>query len=171
MIRFMEAREFYDKKPLTYIYRALRVIPVNRTGNDTVSVRTAVRELTNNGCIGIFPEGRISDDGQLQEARQGVALLALLSGAPVVPAFIKGTGGYSGMIRDFFRLSRVTLFFGPAIRFDDLRDRHRDKEAREIALKRIMDALADLAAVAARAPGRTAKPNREPLPEKWGTSG
>jgi len=146
MIRFMEAREFYDKKPLTFIYRALRVIPVNRTGNDTASIRTAIRELSNNGCIGIFPEGRISDDGLLHEARQGVALLALLSGAPVVPAFIQGTGGYSGMVRDFLRVNHVTLFFGPAIRFDDLRDRHRDKEAREIALKRIMDALADLAA-------------------------
>jgi len=146
MIRFMEAREYYDQKPLTYIYRALRMIPVNRTGNDTASVRTALRELSEDGCVGIFPEGKISDDGCLQEAHQGAALLAMLSGAPVVPAYMRGTGGYSGMIRDFFRLNHVTLFFGPPIRFDDLRDRHREKEVREIALKRIMDALAALAA-------------------------
>jgi len=149
MVRFMEAREFYDKIPLTYIYRALKVIPVNRNGNDTASFRMALRELANDGCIGIFPEGRISDDGCLQEAHQGVALLALLSGAPVVPAYIKGTGGYSGMIRDFLRLNRVTLFFGPAVRVDDLRDRHRDKDVRELALKRIMDALGALAVHAA----------------------
>jgi 1-acyl-sn-glycerol-3-phosphate acyltransferase len=93
-----------------------------------------------------FPEGKISDDGCLQEAHQGAALLAMLSGAPVVPAYMRGTGGYSGMIRDFFRVNNVTLFFGPPIRFDDLRDRHREKEIREIALKRIMDALAALAA-------------------------
>jgi len=156
MIRFMEAREYYDQKPLTYIYRALKIITVNRTGNDTASIRTALRELSGNGCIGIFPEGRISNDGSLQEAHQGVALLAMLSGATVVPAYIRGTGGYSGMVRDFFRLNRVTLFFGPPIRIDDLRDRHRDKEAREIALKRIMDALADLAAASGESESQAA---------------
>ena len=156
MIRFMEAREYYDQKPLTYIYRALKIIPVNRTGNDTASIRTALRELSGNGCVGIFPEGKISDDGSLQEAHQGVALLAMLSGSPVVPAYIRGTGGYSGMVRDFFRLNHVTLFFGPPIRFDDLCDRHRDKEAREIALKRIMDALAALAAASGEPESRAA---------------
>jgi 1-acyl-sn-glycerol-3-phosphate acyltransferase len=58
MIRFMEAREYYEQKPLTYIYRALRIIPVNRTGNDTASIRTALRELSDNGCVGIFPRGQ-----------------------------------------------------------------------------------------------------------------
>jgi len=140
-IRFMEAREFYDKKALNFIYRALRVIPVNRTGNDTASIRTAVRELSNNGCIGIFPEGRISDDGQIHEARKGVALLALMSNAVVVPAYCRGTRPYSGMIADFLLFDRVTLHFGPPIRFDDLAGQHGDKEIREIALKRVMDGI------------------------------
>jgi 1-acyl-sn-glycerol-3-phosphate acyltransferase len=129
---------------MQYLYRALRVIPVNRTGNDVASIRTALRELSVNGCIGIFPEGRISDDGQLHEARKGVALLALMSNAPVVPAYFRGTRPYSGMIRDFLRFNHVTLYFGPPIRFDDLHGQHRDKNVREIALKRIMDGILGL---------------------------
>jgi hypothetical protein len=50
------------------------------------------------------------------------------------------------MVLDFFRFSRVTLKFGPPIRFDDLAGQHRDKESREIALKRIMDGIAALKA-------------------------
>ena len=38
-IRFMEAREYYDQKVLQVFYRMLRVIPVNRTGNDTASIQ------------------------------------------------------------------------------------------------------------------------------------
>ncbi len=145
-IRFMEAREYYERRPLYYIYRLLRVIPVNRNGNDTASIRAASRELSNNGCIGIFPEGRISDDGQLKDARQGVALLALISNATVVPAYLDGANPFSGMILDFFRFNRITMSFGPPIRFLDLAGQHRDKEAREIALKRIMDGIAALKA-------------------------
>jgi len=140
-IRFMEAREYYDQAPLTMIYRALRVIPVNRTGNDTAGIRTAVRELSKGGCIGIFPEGRISDDCQIHEGRKGVALLALMTNAVVVPGYIQGTRPFSGMMRDFLQFNHVTLHFGPPIRFDDLAGRHGDRDARDIALQRIMDAI------------------------------
>jgi 1-acyl-sn-glycerol-3-phosphate acyltransferase len=140
-IRFLEAREYYDQAPLTMIYRALRVIPVNRTGNDTAGIRTAVRELSNGGCIGIFPEGRISDDCQLHEGRKGVALLALMTNAVVVPGYIHGTRPFSGMMKDFLQFNQVTLHFGPPIRFDDLAGRHGDRDARDIALQRIMDAI------------------------------
>ena len=150
LIRFMEAREYYDVPVLHTLFRLLKVIPVNRTGNDTASIRTAVRELSNKGCIGIFPEGRISTDGQIHRAHQGVALLALLTNAVVVPAFFQGTHPFSGMIRDFFQFNHVTLHFGPPIRFDDLAGKHRDEPTRELALKRIMDAIVTLQAVSKR---------------------
>jgi 1-acyl-sn-glycerol-3-phosphate acyltransferase len=144
LIRFMEAREYYNVKGLRFLYAMVRVIPVNRNGNDTAAIRTAVRELCNNGCIGIFPEGRISTDGQIHRARQGVALIALMSNASVVPAFFQGTLPFSGMVRDFFQFNQVTLHFGPPIRFDDLAGKHRDEAVRNIALKRIMDAIGTL---------------------------
>jgi len=143
-IRFLEAREYYNVWGLRTLYRMLRVIPVNRTGNDIVSIRTALRELSNGGCIGIFPEGRISDVGQIHGARKGVALLALMSNAVVVPGYFQGTRPYSGMIRDFFTRNRVTLQFGPPIRFDDLAGKDRDPESRDLALQRIIDGIMKL---------------------------
>lgn len=144
LIRFMEAREYYHVKVLHALYEMARVIPVNRTGNDTASIRTALRELSSDGCIGIFPEGRISTDGQIHEARLGVALLALMSNAVVVPAYFQGTKPFFGMVRDFLQFDHVTVRFGPPIRFDDLAARHRDEEVRNIALKRIMDGIGAL---------------------------
>ncbi|MGN6368472.1 MAG: MFS transporter [Phycisphaerae bacterium] len=139
-IQFMMAKEYYEMKPFVYLYRALGVIPVNRTGNDTASIRTALRVLKDGGCIGMYPEGKISTDGRMNEGRPGVALLALMSGATVVPAYIRGTNVHAGMVQDFLKRSKVTIFFGRPLRFEDLKGLGRD-EAREIAAKRIMDAI------------------------------
>jgi len=143
-VRFMQAREYYEKRPFHFLFKWLQVIPVNRNGNDTVSFRTALRTLTNKGCLGIFPEGKISDDGQLQEARKGVALLALMSNATIVPSYLHGTNVYRGMIADFFLFNQVTLYFGEPLRFDDLASRHPEPEALDLALERIMGAIVAL---------------------------
>jgi 1-acyl-sn-glycerol-3-phosphate acyltransferase len=140
VIQFMMAKEYYQMKPFVYFYRWFGVIPVNRTGNDTASIRTALRALKDGGCIGMYPEGKISLDGRMDEGRPGVALLALMSGATVVPSYIRGTNVHAGMVKDFTIRSKVTIFFGRPLRFDDLKGLERE-EAREIAAKRIMDAI------------------------------
>jgi 1-acyl-sn-glycerol-3-phosphate acyltransferase len=149
LIQFMMAREYYEKKPLHYILRWLKVIPVNRTGNDTASIRIALRALQEGACIGMFPEGRISDDGRMNEGRQGVALLALMSNATVVPAYIQGTSEYKSMVKDFLVFNKVTLYFGRPIRFDDLLKGEkgggkRDEATRAEATRRIMEAITGL---------------------------
>jgi len=77
------------------------------------------------------------------EGKQGVALLALMSNATVVPAYIQGTSPFSGMVSDFLKFNKITLYFGRPIRFDDLGGK-RDEASREIAAKRIMDAIRGL---------------------------
>ncbi len=139
-IQFMMAKEYYLKKPIHYFYKALKVIPVNRTGNDTASFRTALRTLNDGGCVGMFPEGGLGGNGRLQESKQGVALLALMSGATVVPAYIQGTTPFQGMWKDFMIRDRVTFYFGRPIRFDDLAGQ-RDDASRAVATQRIMDEI------------------------------
>jgi 1-acyl-sn-glycerol-3-phosphate acyltransferase len=143
LIQFMMAKEYYLKKPWLWIYRSFGVIPVNRTGNDTASIRTALRVLGGGGCIGMYPEGKISVDGKMDQGRPGVALLALMSGATVVPSYIRGTSVHIGMVNDFVVRNHVTIFFGKPLRFDDLQGK-RDEGARDIATKRIMDAITAL---------------------------
>src|SRR5204862_8323483 len=51
IIQFMQAREFYDKRPWHFLYRWLKVIPVNRTGHDTAGIKMAVRALLQGACL------------------------------------------------------------------------------------------------------------------------
>ena len=58
---------------------------------DVEAYRLAKRILDEGHVLFVFPEGTRSPDGALQEARDGVALLALRTGAPIVPVGIGGS--------------------------------------------------------------------------------
>ena len=65
-------------------------IPVDRFHPDPQAVRTSLRVLRDSGVVGVFPEGR-RGDGELHRFHHGAAYLALVTGAPVVPAIFLGT--------------------------------------------------------------------------------
>ena len=65
-------------------------IPVNRVGTDVGALRTAAESLLAGQVVIIYPEGR-RGAGELRTVKGGVAWLALVSGAPIVPVAIFGT--------------------------------------------------------------------------------
>jgi 1-acyl-sn-glycerol-3-phosphate acyltransferase len=67
------------------------VHPVDRGGADVEAFRLAQRILAEGQVLFVFPEGTRSPDGALQEARDGLAALAIRSGAPIVPIGISGS--------------------------------------------------------------------------------
>jgi len=82
-------RELYEGR----IGRLLTVaaqIPVNRTGTDAGALRTAAESLLAGQAVAIYPEGR-RGAGDLKRIKSGVAWLALVTGAPIVPVSIFGT--------------------------------------------------------------------------------
>ncbi len=70
------------------VMRGTKQIPVHRrTADASLALRDAVAALQAGECVAIYPEGTVSRDPQKwpMQARTGVARLALLSGAPVIP--------------------------------------------------------------------------------------
>jgi 1-acyl-sn-glycerol-3-phosphate acyltransferase len=67
------------------------VHPVDRGAADVEAFRLAQRILDEGNVLFVFPEGTRSADGSLHEARDGLALLALRTGAPIVPLAIAGS--------------------------------------------------------------------------------
>lgn len=88
--------------------RGAAQIPVHRrTADASLALSDAVAALERGECIVIYPEGTVTRDPDLWPmlARTGVARLALLSGAPVVPV---GQWGAQRIV-DTSRTTRVRL--------------------------------------------------------------
>jgi 1-acyl-sn-glycerol-3-phosphate acyltransferase len=92
-ITFVGKAEYMDSWKTKYIFPAIGMIPIDRTGGDAAerALNTAARVLEAGEFFGIYPEGTRARDGRLHRGRTGAARLALRTGAPIIPVGIKGT--------------------------------------------------------------------------------
>ena len=90
-IHWLGKRELFSWPIVGWVAANGGVHPVDRDSADVEAFRLATRILEGGHALFVFPEGTRSPDGALQEARDGVALLALRTGAPIVPIGIGGS--------------------------------------------------------------------------------
>jgi 1-acyl-sn-glycerol-3-phosphate acyltransferase len=150
LIVWMMAREYYEIPGLEWFFRTVEAIPVDRRGRDLAATRSAIRALEAGRIVGIFPQGRIGENGEEVPFQTGVAMVAIKTGVPVYPARIEGSIRDTGMVEAFAYPQRVTVAFGEAVGFDRSSD---SREAIEIATSSIRSAVFALAPHASR-PGR-----------------
>ena len=111
--RYMSKIELFQKEPVIgYLFALSGGFPVRRGLGDRAALREAERLLAEGAAVGMFPEGHRSDTGALIEAHTGTALLALRTGAPVVPVGIWGSEHLRGGWRAILRQSPVQMTAG-----------------------------------------------------------
>jgi cytidylate kinase len=119
---YMAKTELFKIPILAPIIRGLGAFPVDRSRGDIAAIKAASQVLKGGRVLGIFPEGTRNLDGT-GKPQMGVALLASLTGATVVPAYVGGT-------RDAVRRSKITVIYGTPIRFTLGRKARRDDLAK-----------------------------------------
>ncbi len=80
------------------------------------SLRNHMKIVSDGSSLCIFPEGKISKDGQInpEDARGGLGYLAFATGKPVIP--VKISGSFNMTIKDFFlRRRSVSITFGKPV--------------------------------------------------------
>lgn len=145
-IHWLGKKELFDWPVIGWVAANGGVHPVDRGGADVEAFRLAQRILDEGHVLFVFPEGTRSPDGALQEARDGVALLALRTGAPIVPI------GISGSDRVWPKGQRlphpgghVTVRVGPSFRpADELPPGTDRSAAKSLVTSMIMRRIADL---------------------------
>jgi len=90
-ISWMGKKELFQNKFLKVPLNWLGVFPVDRQVADLSAVKTALRILKSEKVLGIFPEGTRVKEYNPENAKAGVALLAMKSQAPVLPVYIEGS--------------------------------------------------------------------------------
>lgn len=92
-VRFLiRDRVFHQNRLASWFYQRMGSVPVSPGGVKSIgAIRAALSCLRGGGVIGVFPEGRVVREGEREELRAGAALLAVRTGAPVVPIVIHGS--------------------------------------------------------------------------------
>lgn len=74
-------------------FARLQAIPIQRDSPDRAALRRIEEVLRSGEPVLLFPEGRLSEDGFLQRLQPGVGLVALRTGAPIIPIGLENTNG------------------------------------------------------------------------------
>jgi 1-acyl-sn-glycerol-3-phosphate acyltransferase len=115
---FMAKEELFRIPLFGRLIRSLNARPVRRDGSDMRALKAALALLQEGRAILVFPEGTRGKEGQpLREGKPGVGMLAVLSGAPVVPVYVSGSGYALPRGRALPRPAKVRVTFGPPLTF------------------------------------------------------
>lgn len=115
-ITFLAKEELFSVPILSWWIRWMGTYPVSRGEGDLKAIRTVMRLMENRKALLIFPEGTRSLDGKLRPLENGLAWMALKTGAPVVPVSLSGTFEAMPSHARFPRPRRVRMQAGPVLR-------------------------------------------------------
>ncbi len=96
--------ESWDNAFLRWLFDVWGLIPVRRGEADTSALRQAMKALEDGYIFGIAPEGTRNKTGRLKRAHPGAVMLAVHSGAPILP--VAHWGGEK-FLRNLPRLRRT----------------------------------------------------------------
>jgi 1-acyl-sn-glycerol-3-phosphate acyltransferase len=96
-IRFVMDHRIFRWPVLSFVFRISRAIPIAAAKEDPAMLEAAFDQvaeaLAAGELVGIFPEGRITDTGELNAFRPGITRILERNPVPVVPLALRGLWG------------------------------------------------------------------------------
>lgn len=115
-LRFIIAREEYERPWLKWLYRAVGFIPVDRTGQPERAFWAARRALESGEVVALFPQGRLEPEPDPDRPlKRGVLLLARLAEVPIYPVRVAGVSRPGTIFAAVFRRGHARLTLGEPI--------------------------------------------------------
>lgn len=132
----MIAKKDLLKNPIMgWLCKTFGALLVDRDGKDIETVKQSLRILKNGEILGIFPEGTRNGMAKGEKAKNGAVLMAIKSGAPIIPAGIKG---------DYKIFRKVTMTYGKPIYYDKTKINQQDKEEIDKLTEELMNTIIEL---------------------------
>jgi 1-acyl-sn-glycerol-3-phosphate acyltransferase len=126
-VRFIMDYRIFRVPLLNWVFRTMNAIPV-APGREDPAIKeaafvTAAAALRDGEIVGIFPEGGLTSDGEMQPFRGGIERMVKDTPVPVVPMALRGLWGsffsrsYEGkaMRRWLGLFSRIAIVAAPAV--------------------------------------------------------
>ena len=115
-IQFVMDHSIFQTPFLGWAFRQMKAIPIASAKEDPAMMERAferVRQtLAEGDVVGIFPEGKLTRDGEMNPFRPGIERIVAETGAPVVPLALRGLwGGFFSRSVDGQAFRRIRGFF------------------------------------------------------------
>jgi len=134
-VHFLGKAELTKSPILRFFFEHVHMISVSRFNTDMKALRACLKVLKDGNVLGIFPEGTRFKQGIMEDMEGGIAMIALQSGVPILPAYI----------RDRLRWFRRTdCYFGEVFSVSDLKAKGINKETAAEVMHRIHDVYQNL---------------------------
>lgn len=130
-VRFMAKKELFKNPIMRFVLYLADAFPVDRSKNDITAVKNALSVIRNGEVLGIFPEGTRRPEGKLGTPKSGSVMLAIKSGAPIVPIGIKNVK----------KDGVITVNIGEPFTMEKFSKKRLSKEERKKASKFIKDKI------------------------------
>lgn len=141
VVHFMAKIEMRSWPIVGWLATQAGVYFVRRGERDRAAQQFSLDALADGRPIAIFPEGTRSRTGRLREGKPGTTLIAMRSGAPLVPAAISGTHRIFPNGARFPRASRVRIRIGEPFSLPHQPTGRLDRDALADGTERIMSAI------------------------------
>ncbi|HWM43756.1 MAG TPA: MFS transporter [Burkholderiales bacterium] len=106
-IRWVMHHEIFKIPVLSFVFRTAKAIPIAPAHENAAMLEQAydaiARELADGQLVGIFPEGKLTSDGEMNEFRSGIVKILERNPVPVIPMAL------SGLWRSLFTRNRARL--------------------------------------------------------------
>ena len=118
-LRFLIAREEYERPVLHWLFKAGGCIPVDRSGRPELALRQALKALKSGEVLAIFPHGKIHlDSDPPRKLKGGVARLSAWTHSNIYPVRIEDIACEGSVALAPFVPSKAKLITAPAVQAD-----------------------------------------------------
>lgn len=145
-VRFVMHKRLYDMPILNFVYRTAKAIPIANPRTDIDTLKNAYdsidQALKQGELVCIFPEGKLTTDGEINRFKNGIEKIIRRTPAPVVPIAIRGMWDslFSRKSGHWLRRfpgklwSKVTVVSAPAVAAKDVKSESLQKIVQQLRL-------------------------------------
>ncbi|MEG0491876.1 MAG: (d)CMP kinase [Clostridia bacterium] len=134
-LRFLGKKELIENPITRWLFKHMRMIPVDRHNMDMSAVRTCLKTLKQGHSLAIFPEGTRYKQGLMENLESGIAMIALRSGVKILPAYIVGEARL---------FKRMHVYYGQPISLREIAKKETNKAACDEVLALITQTYRDM---------------------------
>lgn len=114
-MHYMAKEEIFRNPIAAWFIHKLQGFPISRQRAGSSSIKRAVELMREGKVLLLFPEGTRGDGKTLQRPKPGMAVIAELSRAPLIPVYLDGPGQVLPRGSRWLRFHPVKVTFGTPV--------------------------------------------------------